>query len=191
MAKRQTRQLVEPIKWWEKLDTMELAGRIKLEYDTAPSWLKPQQILIDSIGIGAGVVDRLRELGLPVRGVNVSEAPAAVNADKYSNLRTELWFDGGLAWFANRDVRIPEYYRRPAHEDDLIGELTSVKYKFRPGSGKIAVESKDEMKKRAMRSPDLADAFLLTFAATAATLTHGGHMTSWRQKISRPIRSIV
>jgi phage terminase large subunit len=191
LAKRQSRQLLETIKWWEKLDTMQLAGRIKLEWDTTPQWLRPQEINVDSIGIGAGVVDRLRELGLPARGINVSESPAAVNAEKYSNLRTELWFKG-LEWFANRDVKIPEYYKQPVNEDDLVGELTRVKYKFRPGSGKLAAESKDEMKKRGMRSPDLADAFLLTMASDAATLALGrAGMTSWKRKLSRPLKGIV
>src|SRR6185369_886576 len=181
LAKRQTRQLLEPIKWWEKLDTMELSARIKQAYDTEVAWLRPQVICVDSIGIGAGVVDRLRELGLPVRGINVSETPATVNAEKYSNLRTELWFEG-LAWFAGRDVKLPEYYRKPERSsdgDDLVGELTTVKYKFRPGTGKLAVESKDEMKKRGMRSPDLADAFLLTFAVDATTLAHGTNKSRW------------
>lgn len=191
LAKRQTRQLLEPIKWWSKLDTMELAGRVKLEWDNTPLFLRPKEINVDSIGIGAGVVDRLRQLGLPARGVNVSESPAAVNQDRYANLRTELWFKT-LAWFAARDVRLPEYYRKPPRENDLMGELTGIKYKFRPGTGKIAAESKDDMKKRGLRSPDLADAFVLTMASDAMTLAHGSYgSSSWAKKLSRPLKGLV
>lgn len=190
LAKRQTRQLLEPVKWWAKLDTMELAGRIKLEWDTTPQHLRPQEICVDSIGMGAGVVDRLRELGLPVRGVNVSESPAAVNADKYVNLRAELWFKC-LEWFNSRDCVLPEYYRRAPDGHDLVEELTKPKYKFRPGSGKILVESKDDMKKRGMRSPDLADAFVLTFATDAMTLVHGRQgSSSWKKKIGRALKEL-
>jgi hypothetical protein len=192
LAKRQTKVLLEPIKWWTKLDTMELAGRVKLEYDTQPPHLRPIEINIDSIGIGAGVVDRLRELQLPARGINVSESPAAVNADKYANLRAELWFKA-YEWFAGRDVKLPEGYEKPKSQgDDLVTELTAPRYKFRPGSGKVAVESKDEMRKRGMRSPDLADALILTFATDAITLALGHFgSTNWSKKISRPLKGIV
>jgi hypothetical protein len=193
LCKRQTHQLLEPIRWWEKLDTMELSARINSEWAREPMWLRPQIICVDSIGLGAGVVDRLKELGLPVRGINVSEAPATINEAKYANLRTELWF-AGYEWFASRDCKLPDYYRKPERNsegDDLVGELTKVRYKFRPGSGKIAAESKDEMKKRGMRSPDLADAFLLTFAVDAMTLAHGATKSSWKTKLSRPLKGIV
>ena len=53
---------------------------------------RPSEILIDSIGLGAGVLDMLSEAGLPVRGVNVAETPSA--SDQYARLRDELWFKG-------------------------------------------------------------------------------------------------
>jgi hypothetical protein len=46
--------------------------------------------------------------------------------------------------------------------EDLAGELSSVRYGF-DGSGRVVVESKDAMKRRGLRSPDLADALALTF----------------------------
>jgi phage terminase large subunit len=191
LAKRQTKQLLGPIKWWMKLDTMELAARVKLEYDNEPMWLRPAEINVDVIGLGAGVVDRLRQLGLPARGINVSESPST-NADKYANLRAELWFRMS-EWFKQRDVKLPESYLRPGSSaDDLVGEITAVRYKFRPASGKLAVESKDEMRKRGMRSPDLADALMLTFASDAITLAQGSFAsTNWNKKISSPLRRIV
>lgn len=189
LAKRQTQELLEPIKFWNKLDAMQLAARIKLEWDITPLHMRPTSICVDAIGIGGPVADRLRQLGLPARDVNVSETPALMNEDRYRNLRTELWFEG-LRWFSMRNVKIPEYYRNPKQEDDLVGELTAVKYKFLPQTGKIMAESKQEMKTRGLRSPDLADAFLLTFADQSATLI-GAPDASWSRKLSRPLKGIV
>lgn len=194
LAKRQSNRLLEPVRWWVKLDTMELAGRIKLEWDTTPLMMRPAEINIDVIGIGAGVVDRLRELDLPARGINVSESPSLSDKDKYANLKAELWFRG-RQWFAARDSLIPEAYgghRARLEGGDLVAELTTPKYRFRKGSQKIEVESKDDLKKRGMDSPDLADAFMLTFASEAITLAFGrAGSQSWRKPINRVIKSIV
>jgi phage terminase large subunit len=77
IAKRQANKLLEPVKSWNSTDLMATAGKIKAEYDATPYDLKPREILIDIIGLGAGVYDRCKELGLPVRGINVGEAAAA------------------------------------------------------------------------------------------------------------------
>lgn len=154
LAKRTANRLLEPLKFWHGQDLMQTVGRLQREYtDTVPPE-RPYEILVDSVGLGAGVVDRGREVGLPVRGVNVGEAAAI--KENFQRLRDELWF-AGREWFAGRDVSIPQ-------DDALIAELTAPLYTF-SSTGKIVVESKADMKKRGMRSPDLADAFLLTFAA--------------------------
>jgi len=70
-------------------------------------------------------------------------------------LRDELWLKG-REWFQNRSCSIPP-------DDALIAELTSPTCTF-TSTGKMLVEAKADMKKRGLRSPDLADAFLLTFA---------------------------
>ena len=64
---------------------MATAGKIKAEYDATPYDARPSEILVDIIGLGAGVYDRCRELGLPVRGVNVGEA--AASRDNCARLR--------------------------------------------------------------------------------------------------------
>jgi hypothetical protein len=194
LAKRQQNRLLEPIRWWVKLDTMELAAKIKIEWDDTPLSQRPAEINVDVIGIGAGVVDRLRMLGLPVRGINVSESPALRDKDKYANLKADLWFRG-RAWFAAKDCSIPDQYgdiKSRFEGVDLVGELTKVKYRFRKGSQKLEVETKDDLKKRGMDSPDGADAFMLTFASEAITLAHGSQATtSWRKPIRRRIRTVV
>jgi hypothetical protein len=70
-------------------------------------------------------------------------------------LRDELWFKG-REWFQDKSCSMPQ-------DDALIAELTAPTYTF-TSTGRMVVESKADMKKRGMRSPDLADAFLLTFA---------------------------
>ena len=82
---------------------MQLVGKIKHIIDTE----RPHKVFIDCIGIGAGVVDRLHEMGYEcVVGVNV--ARAANNPDQFLNLRAELWSEM-RDWF-NQDmpVQIPD-----------------------------------------------------------------------------------
>lgn len=159
LAKRRGNALMEPVKSWRDLDTMQTVGMVIQEYDATPYSDRPSEILIDVIGLGAGVVDRLREidLGPQIRGINVAESPAL--GTKYNKLRDELW-SKARAFFENRDCAIPQ-------DDTLISELTAPTFAFL-SSGKIKVESKDEMKRRGQKSPDLADAFVLTFASQAA-----------------------
>jgi phage terminase large subunit len=169
LAKRQGNYLLEKTRVWKGKDTMQTSGMVSEEYNQA--LVKPDAIYIDSIGIGAGVVDRLKELGLPVFGVNVSESPAI--AEKYMRLRDELWFNT-REWLQKRDVRL-------ADDEALIGELTAPRYGF-TSSGKIKVEGKDEMKKRGVVSPNRADAFNLTFA--------GGNVRTRRSKLAYPYLGI-
>ena len=152
LAKRRGNILLEPVAEKKKIDLMQICGWISSEYRVAKE--APQSINIDVIGLGAGVVDRLREMGLPARGINVAESPATDDG-RYMRLRDELWFKG-RDWFHGRAVCIPR-------DDGLISELVGPKYRIE-STGKIKVESKDEMKKRGLRSPNKADAFLLTLA---------------------------
>lgn len=154
LAKRQGNRLMEPIKEWRDTDTMQTAGIVMREYNNTHPDERPHEILVDVIGLGAGVVDRLAELGLPVTGINVGEQPAADG--QYMRLRDELWFKG-REWFAARDCNFPK------EDEKTAGELVNVTYDFH-SNGRIIVESKKDMKKRGVPSPNRADAFLLTFA---------------------------
>ena len=143
---------------------MVTSGLIKAEYDQTPYDERPSDILIDAIGLGSGVYDRCKELGLPVRAINVGESTAT--RDNCMRLRDELWFKG-REWFQERICAIPK-------DDALIAELTAPIYTF-TSTGKMVVESKSDMKKRGLRSPDLADAFLLTFASNDRRRTQRYH----------------
>jgi phage terminase large subunit len=182
---------VNSVQIWSKLSTMEVIGRVKAQYDEVKSTPEcPNTILVDVIGVGAGVVDRGRELGMPVRGINVSESPSSV--EKYLNLRAELWFKG-LEWLQGRNVSIPA---AKDHEDPIeimCRELVVPKYEF-SSNGKIKVESKEDMKKREPRigSPNAADAFLLTFAEELQTMSHGSQQSvRWNQPLKRGLKGIV
>lgn len=155
LCKRRGNVIREPVKYWRGKNLMQTAGLVKLEYDDAR--LKPDEIMIDTIGIGAGVYDRLKEQGLPVRAVNVAESAAV--KDRYVRLRDELWWSM-REWFEQLSCAIPD-------DPELMAELTSVKYEM-TSAGKVKVEAKDDMKARGLRSPDLADSLMITFAAPAS-----------------------
>ena len=171
--------VITEIKSWRGLDLMQTVGRVMAEYEALAPSARPSEILVDSIGVGSGVVDRLRELGAPVRGVNVAESPSM--GETYNNLRTELWFKT-KAWLEDRSCKLPQ-------DDELLADLTGIRYSF-TSSGKMAAESKDQMRRRGLRSPDLADAVCLTMASDAA-MALSGPMTSWRGEIRRNLRGIA
>jgi hypothetical protein len=153
LAKRQGNKLLEPVQEWHGKDTMQLVGLIVDQWMRTDEDQRPSEICVDVIGIGSGVVDRLAELDLPVTAVNVAETDAV--SDKYARLRDELWFRG-REWFQARDCTIP-------NDEKLIAELSVPTYDF-ASSGRIVVESKKDLKKRQVPSPNKADAFLNTFA---------------------------
>jgi len=104
------------------------------------------------------VADRMRELGLPVTMLNVSERPSVDG--KYHRLRDELFWKARM-WFEGRDVHIDD--------DALTAELADILYGY-TSNGLIKLESKDETKDRLGRSPDLADAFVATFAVSPVSI---------------------
>lgn len=133
-------------------DTMQIAGRGK-------RWLKEYpkaRARIDIIGIGAGVFDRLREqddVADRVEGVNTALPP--IDRDDYVNVRIEAW-DTTRLWLRDA-VLVP-------HEDWY--QLCQPKVKI-VSSGKQQLESKEDMRKRGIASPDVADGLALTHAKVA------------------------
>lgn len=134
------------------IDTMELAAKVA----TLAMRYRPDMVFVDETGIGAGVVDRLRQLRVQVIGVNFGARPDGTNADDltlYANKRAEIW--GAMrSWL--RTGCIPD-------EDDLVKQLKAPTYGFNQRN-EIQLERKDDMRKRGEPSPDIADALALTFA---------------------------
>lgn len=162
ICKRQG-NIVLGYKHWSGEDLMGTVGRIVHEAGMD----SPEEIMVDSIGLGGGVADRLRELGFNVRDVNVSES-VAFN-QQAARLRDELWLST-KEWLESRAVKLPK-------DEELRAELIGPTYSF-TSNGKIKVEGKSEMKRRGLRSPDLADALCLTFAGQAALI--GGRALKWQ-----------
>jgi len=138
----------DEIKSFNGQDTMEMAGWISLHIVNE----EPTATGLDVIGLGWGVKDRLREMGVKVFGINVSESTS--RKEKFERLRDELWWKCRKA-FEEGSISIPD-------DEELIYELSSVKYKIE-SNGKIKVESKREMRKRGMASPNKADALVMRF----------------------------
>lgn len=181
LAKRQGNVLLDEVKSWKDLDTMQLTGAIKAEWDMTPTNQRPETICVDAIGIGSGVADRLGEIGLPARAINVSESPAM--GGNYLNLKAELWFLT-KQWFTERACTLNG-------DSALAAELGWPRFHY-TSSGKLKIETKDELKKRMKRSPDLADAFVLTFAATAVSAIHGSQNSpAWKEPLQRDIKWLV
>lgn len=135
-------------------DTMQVAGRVA----ELAGQIKPDAIFVDEGGLGAGVVDRLKQLNVHgVIGVNFGSAPDTVNpvADgvRVKNKRAEMW------------ARMREWLRNGAIPEDyeLASDLTGVEYGY-DADNAIQLERKEAMKKRGLASPDKGDALALTFA---------------------------
>lgn len=134
-------------------NTMQIAGRLAEIWNT----FQPDGIIVDKGGLGAGIVDRLTEMNVPVIGINNAEK--ARNSEIYENRRAEMWWLME-EWFNDFPCRIP-------NDAALISDVTAPQPTVH-SSGRKLLESKDKMKKRGIRSPDGGDALALTFAEPIA-----------------------
>ncbi|MCP5244863.1 MAG: hypothetical protein H6937_02385 [Burkholderiales bacterium] len=141
----------EVIEATKNKDNMEVAGLVL----NAIKKYSPKAVFIDMGGLGAGVLDRLRELGYSniVHGVNFGGKP--IDKKKYYNKRAEMW---GLMkeWLYEPPVQIPD-------DDDLEIDLCGLHYSY-DSLSRLKLETKEEAKKRGIKSPDIGDALALTFA---------------------------
>lgn len=170
LSKRQGNTLLGSPNVWQNLDGGQVAAKIVEQYRRTPVDMRPKAIVVDVIGIGASVVDFLKRDGelaaddVLIVSANVAEGPA--NDAMNHRLRDELWWMG-RQWFEGRDVAIPMQDMNAEQRlviDELIAELTTPTYDFTAANKRIVLSKKD-MKKDLGRSPDIADSFLLTFAA--------------------------
>jgi phage terminase large subunit len=130
-------------------DLMEVSGRAaRLAFEE-----RPESIAVDVVGLGSGVVDRLVELGIdglaPFNG-----GESAHNRERFANRRAEVYW-AMRERFRTGDISIPR-------DETLVEELAGLKYQH-TSRGQIKMESKDEMKRRGMKSPDRADMLSMLF----------------------------
>jgi hypothetical protein len=131
---------------------------------------KLQQVTTDDTGVGGGVTDRLRELSYPVIAINFSQKPA--DPMHFRFIRDEMyWHLREL--FRSDEIEIPP-------NDTLIAQLSAIKYKVDPKKGRIEIETKEDMKKRGLRSPDEADS--LAIAVHGARRQKGS--ANFRRKVT-------
>jgi hypothetical protein len=136
-------------------DVMVLTGKLY----TLIKKENPNAVFIDVTGgLGAGIVDRLKEMGCnQVKGVNSSQSP--LNGDIYANKRAEMWCEM-KKWLIEEVVELPK--KESLHKDlcSITADPNS--------SGKVILESKKSLQKRGIRSPDEGDALALTFSFPCA-----------------------
>jgi len=130
--------------------TMETAGYLV----ALKNKHKARYVAVDATGLGAGIVDRLRELKIPTLEINSGSRPTVeTQQNTYLNLRSQMWWEAADL-FAKEQVNIP-------NDSVLKRQLGSVKYQMN-SRGLIQIESKDDIKKRlGGKSPDRADAYVL------------------------------
>ncbi len=151
IAVRQGRDIID-IKRLRGADTMEVVGHV---IDAIEEY-KPALTVIDEGGLGAGVVDRLKEQRYKIRGVNFGSK--AKNQIMWGNKRAEMW--GAMRdWLKTGSVPADRFLK-----SDLIGPKTKPDSK-----GTLFLESKKDMRSRGLASPDAADAIAVTFAFPVAS----------------------
>ena len=146
------------VQMFHGIDTEDLAGRVR----NSALALAASAVNVDEVGMGAGVVDKLRNEGVPVQGVNGSSAPVREPV-VCANLRAEGYWTLARR-FRDHSIRIPR-------DAELIAELASLRYRYN-SRGRILMESKEDMKRRGLPSPDKADALMLAFLDTGARVEH-------------------
>lgn len=137
------------------VDNMTLAAYVA---NTINEW-KPDAVFIDS-GAGAGVIDRLRQLGHAVTEVNFGGK--ADQPNQFLNKRAEMWW------------RVRDWIKGGGaipNDPDLKQDMAAPIYWF-DSAQRVQLEPKDDIKKRGLRSPDMADALALTFAYPVAPRPH-------------------
>lgn len=146
------------IEVYHGLDTMATAARIAAARDRYHAAM----CMVDEGGVGGGVVDRLRQLRVPVMGVDFGSSPDGTNLDdsgtKYYNKRAEIW--GAMRNWLPRGC-LP--YEIDGQSLTLVDELTGPSYSI-SGNEEIQLERKQDMRRRGVPSPNVADALACTFA---------------------------
>jgi hypothetical protein len=144
-----------PYREFKGLDNVQVAEQvIKMVEDFKRLGKKPALIAVDGGGLGSGVVDILKRVGLDPLDVNFGSRPVD---PKYRLRSDELW---GRMRDGLQTVALPK-------DLDLLSQLTQREYGFTQ-TGKMALESKEDLYERLGYSPDKADALALTYASTPA-----------------------
>lgn len=162
-----------------KLDTTQVAGRAKAEIEAYRE--EPEQIAVDVIGIGAGVADMLRGWFPDVRNsrtndvrkivVDVNAAERMSDGNNY-NVRAFMWAEM-RTWLETGSL---------PNDPDLKTDLTALRYGYR--GGELLLESKDDAKRRGVKSPDRGDSLALTFAVPTIVRKAAAKVDPYRSTVT-------
>jgi phage terminase large subunit len=139
------------------------------------------QVVIEELGMGVGVVETLQDMGFAEQTWGVNTGESARQPELYLNLRCEMY--GEAKRWLEELVELPN---SPELSEDLM------KIKRKPSAnGKLRLETKDEMRRRGVKSPDVGDAFALTFAIDFDLLPEkkDGWGQAWAQSSAAPAGS--
>ena len=134
---------------YNKLSTTELSSEIRELIQKYG--IHPNNIIVDSDGVGGGVADQ-------IKGTNFVNNSSPLHGQNYSNLKSQCYVKLSELF---KEGKISINIMNPSVIDDLTQELLAVKLKDIDKDNKVAVQSKDEMKKILGKSPDLSDALMM------------------------------
>ena len=159
---------------WQKfkgVDTVELVNAICHFADK----YGPEAIFVDGGGVGGGVVDQLKSL--KYRVIEVQAGASADDKNKYQNKRVEMW-DRTREWLSIGCL---------PNDTQLQKDACGVHYKYTIGGSQMALERKDEMKKRGLSSPDVFEALCQTFARPVARTDMKHHRSARKNRVAADI----
>lgn len=149
---------------WQGIDNMALASRVAQLIDA----MNPDAVFIDAGG-GAGVIDRLRQMGKSVIEVHFG---GSATSGQFFNRRTEMWAQ--MARGIRDGLVLPPM-------TELKADLTAPTYRV-GDNGVMRLEPKEDIKKRLGRSPDYADALALTYAEPVTSRKMRGIIATHQSK---------
>lgn len=139
-------------------DLMATVGKVKKFMEE--EGINQENVSIDDVGVGGGVVDRLKEQNVKVKAVKAGEK--AEDSNKFANLKAEAYWEL-RKWIIEKGA---------LEKNEDFYQLSEIRYKEN-SSSQLKVESKEELRERGVGSPDVADALMLTFTEM------------WREHVSR------
>lgn len=148
-----------PLLAWKEANTMASIGRFIIEFQKRG--LRAGDIYGDEGGLGGPMIDRLAEAGWPINRVN--NGAQALNPDRYENRGAEMWHEAAQI-IADFGVILPP-------DEKLKSQLTTRKIKLL-SDGRMGAESKKDMAKRGLSSPDRADACVMALSVESE-IAHG------------------
>lgn len=138
---------------YSQLSTMEVVGRLAQFVKKH----KADVVKIDAVGLGAGVYDRAKEVLKDVTLIEMNAGGSPIDTANYADASTEWWHN--LA----KKLQAGTIGGKVFAERKAMRELTSRRYKYQ-SDGRMKLESKEEMRRKGLKSPDWGDAIAMAFA---------------------------